>query len=273
MVENPEIGTLVDAGGISTNCHDMGDGPPVLLLHGSGPGVTAWANWRLVLPALARQFRTIAPDMVGFGYTERPANAHYAMDFWLSHAVGLLDALEIERVSIVGNSFGGGLALALAVQHPARIDRLVLMGSSGVEFEITPGLEAVWAYEPSHENMRELIELFTYDRSIVTDDLVRMRYEASVRTGYQETYARMFPAPRQRHVQALSCNEVALQALEKETFIIHGRDDRIVPVESSIRLHDLIPRSQLHVFGRCGHWTQIEQNTRFCRLVMDFLAE
>ena len=176
-------------------------------------------------------------------------------------------------MSIVGNSFGSGLALALAVQHPARIDRLVLMGSSGVEFEITPGLEAVWAYEPSHENMRELIELFTYDKSIVTDDLVRMRYDASVRTGYQETYARMFPAPRQRHVRALSCDEDALQALDKETFIIHGRDDRIVPVESSIRLHDLIPRSQLHVFGRCGHWTQIEQNTRFCRLVMDFLAE
>ena len=96
MVENPEIGTFVDAGGISTNCHDMGDGPPVLLLHGSGPGVTAWANWRLVLPALAGQFRTIAPDMVGFGYTERPANAHYTMDFWLSHAVGLLDGAILD---------------------------------------------------------------------------------------------------------------------------------------------------------------------------------
>ena len=273
MAENPEIGNMVIADGIGTNCHDIGDGPPVLLLHGSGPGVTAWANWRLVLPALAGHFRAIAPDMVGFGYTERPTNAHYTMDLWLSHAIGLLDALEIERVSIVGNSFGGGLALALAVHHPARIDRLVLMGSSGVNFKITPGLEAVWAYEPSHENMRELIELFAYDQSIVTDDLVHMRYEASIRPGYQDTYARMFPAPRQRHVRSLACDEGALRALDKETLIVHGRDDRIVPVEASIRLHDLISPSQLHVFGHCGHWTQIEQNRRFCRLVVDFLAE
>ncbi len=211
--------------------------------------------------------------MVGFGYTERPADARYTMDSWVSHAVDLLDALDIERASIIGNSFGGGLALALAVRHPARIDRLVLMGSSGIDFEITPGLEAVWGYEPSHENMRELIELFAYDQSIVTDDLVHMRYEASVRPGYQESYAKMFPAPRQRHVRALACDEDALRALDNETLIVHGREDRIVPLDSSIRLHALIPRSQLHVFGRCGHWTQIEQNVRFCRLVRDFLAD
>jgi 2-hydroxymuconate-semialdehyde hydrolase len=273
MTENPEIGESVDAGGIATNCHDMGDGPSVLLLHGSGPGVTAWANWRGVLPALATRFRVIAPDMVGFGYTDRPTGADYTMDVWVKHAVDLLDALDIERVSIVGNSFGGGLALALAVRYPARIDRLVLMGSSGTDFEITPGLDAVWGYEPSHENMRQLIELFAYDQSIATDDLVRMRYDASIRPGYQESYASMFPAPRQRHVRALARDEDALRALDNETLIVHGREDRIIPLESSIRLFDLIPRSQLHVFGRCGHWTQIEQNARFCRLIADFLAE
>jgi 2-hydroxymuconate-semialdehyde hydrolase len=273
MTENPEIGKTVDAGGIATNCHDQGTGAPVLLLHGSGPGVTAWANWRLVLPPLAEKFRVIAPDMVGFGYTERPADVRYDMDTWVRHAVELLDALDLERVSIVGNSFGGGLALALAVRHPARIDRLVLMGSSGVNFDLTPGLDAVWGYEPSPENMRELVELFAYDQSIATDDLVRMRYEASIRPGYQESYASMFPAPRQRHVAALACHEDELRGLDHETLIVHGREDRVVPLSSSIRLHDLIPRSQLHVFGRCGHWTQIEQNARFCRLVADFLAE
>ncbi len=273
MTENPEIGNTVSAGGIATNYHDMGSGAPVVLLHGSGPGVTAWANWRLVLPTLAEHLRAIAPDMVGFGYTERPADARYTMDFWVDHAVGLLDALAIERASIIGNSFGGGLALALAVRHPARVDRLVLMGSSGIAFELTPGLDAVWGYQPSVENMRALIELFAYDQSIVTDDLVRMRFEASIRPGYQESYAAMFPAPRQRHVAALACGEDALRALDNETLIVHGREDRVVPLSSSIRLHELIPRSQLHVFGRCGHWTQIEHNARFCRLVADFLAE
>lgn len=123
----------------------------------------------------------------------------------------------------------------------------------------------MWGYEPSPENMRRLIELFAYDQSIATDDLARMRYDASVRPGYQESYASMFPAPRQRHVEALACGEDELRGLDNETLII--------PLESSMRLHDLISRSQLHVFGRCGHWTQIDQNARFCRLVGDFLAE
>lgn len=271
--DNPEIAKTISAGGIATNYHDQGTGAPVLLLHGSGPGVTAWANWRTVLPALSKSFRVIAPDIVGFGYTERPADAAYRMDYWVDHAVGLLDALDIEKTGIVGNSFGGGLALALAIRHPARVDRIVLMGSSGLEFDITPGLDAVWGYEPSVENMRALIELFVHDQSILTDDLVRMRYEASMRSGYQESYAAMFPAPRQRHVAALAAPEDALRALQNETLIVHGREDQVIPLESSIRLHGLIPRSQLHVFGHCGHWTQIEQNARFCRLIADFLAE
>jgi 2-hydroxymuconate-semialdehyde hydrolase len=83
----------------------------------------------------------------------------------------------------------------------------------------------------------------------------------------------MFPAPRQRHVAALASAEAALAALDNEVLIVHGREDRVVPLESSIRMHRLIPRSQLHVFGRCGHWTQIEQNARFCRLVADFFGE
>ncbi|MGE0747881.1 MAG: alpha/beta fold hydrolase [Rhodospirillales bacterium] len=271
--QNPEVGKTVAAAGIATNYHDVGAGPPVVLLHGSGPGVTAWANWRLVLPKLSPQFRVLAPDIVGFGYTGRPAGARYDMDLWVRHAVGFLDALELDRVHLVGNSFGGGLALRLALEHPDRVGRLVLMGSSGLDFPITPGLDAVWGYEPSFEAMKRLAELFAYDRRIVTDDLVRSRYEASVRPGYHESYAAMFPAPRQRHVAALASPEAALAALPNEVLIVHGREDQVIPMESSVRLHRLIPRSQLHVFGHCGHWTQIEQNARFCRLVADFFAE
>jgi 2-hydroxymuconate-semialdehyde hydrolase len=195
------------------------------------------------------------------------------MDLWVRHALGFLDALGLDRVGVVGNSFGGGLALALAIRHPDRIGRLVLMGSSGLDFEITPGLDAVWGYEPSLEAMRKLVELFAYDQKIVTDDLVRSRFEASVRPGYHESYSAMVPPPRQRHVAALASPEAALAALDNEVLIVHGREDRVVPLESSIRMHRLIPRSQLHVFGRCGHWTQIEQNARFCRLVADFFGE
>ena len=131
MDNNPEIGNSVIANGIRTNYHDQGagKGSPVLLIHGSGPGVTAWANWRLTMPALATNFRVLAPDMVGFGYTERPAGVQYNMENWVSHILGFMDALGIEKAHVVGNSFGGGLALALAIRAPQRVDRLVLMGS------------------------------------------------------------------------------------------------------------------------------------------------
>ena len=270
---SPEIASSIVAAGIRTNYHDVGSGHPLLLIHGSGPGVSAWANWRLVMPGLARQARVIAPDMVGFGFTERPAGQRYDMDAWVAQAVGLLDALGIERTDLVGNSFGGALALALAIRHPRRVRRLVLMGSVGVPFEITPGLDAVWGYTPSFENMRAIMDYFAWDRSLVNDELAQLRYEASIRPGFQESFAAMFPAPRQRWVDAMASREADIRALPHETLVIHGRDDRVIPLLTSLTLADWISRAQLHVFGRCGHWTQIEHAARFARLVGDFLAE
>ena len=273
MAENPEIGKRLRTGGFETNFHDQGRGDPVLLIHGSGPGVTAWANWRLVISELGRRFRVIAPDMVGFGYTERPEGIDYSLDTWCRHALDLLDALDIEKAHLVGNSFGGGLALALATRHPERVGRLVLMGSVGVPFELTPGLDAVWGYTPSVENMRRLLDIFAADRSLVTDELAELRYQASTRPGVQEAYAAMFPAPRQRWVDAMATPEEAIRAIDRETLIIHGRDDQVIPLANALRLHQLIARSQLHVFGHCGHWAQIEHNARFNRLLSDFFGE
>jgi len=269
----PEIGRSVLAAGRHTNVHDLGSGAPVLLIHGSGPGVTAWANWRLVMPALAESRRVIAPDMAGFGYTERQPGEVYTLDGWGAHAIGVLDALGIERTDLVGNSFGGAIALALAIRHPERVRRLVLMGSVGVPFEITQALDAVWGYQPSLEAMRGLLDLFAFDRSLVNDELARLRYEASIRPGFQESFGAMFPAPRQRWVDAMVSREADIRALPNPTLVIHGRDDKVIPLQTSLTLSSWIPRSQLHVFGQCGHWTQIEHASRFARLVGDFLAE
>ncbi|MBN8440124.1 MAG: alpha/beta fold hydrolase [Thauera sp.] len=270
---SPEIGRSIVAAGIRTNYHDVGEGFPVLMIHGSGPGVSAWANWRLVMPELAKRSRVIAPDMVGFGFTDRPAGQKYDMDVWVEQAVGLLDALDIERADLVGNSFGGALALALTIRHPQRVRRLVLMGSVGVPFEITPGLDAVWGYQPSFENMRRIMDYFAWDRSLVNDELAQLRFEASIRPGFQESFSAMFPAPRQRWVDAMTSNEADIRAIAHETLVIHGRDDQVIPLATSLALSTLISRSQLHVYGRCGHWTQIEHSARFARLVGDFLAE
>ena len=271
---NPEIGQSITAAGIRTNYHDSGGaGAPVLLIHGSGPGVSAWANWRLVMPALAQQARVIAPDMVGFGYSERPEGFVYSMDAWVRQAVGLLDALGIERTDLVGNSFGGGLSLALAIAHPERVRRLVLMGSAGVSFPLTEGLDAVWGYTPSVENMRAIMDYFAFDQGLMSDDLARLRFEASIRPGFQESFAAMFPAPRQRWIEALASAEADIRALPHQALVIHGREDRVIPLSTSLTLSSWIQRSQLHVYGQCGHWTQIEHAARFARLVGDFLAE
>ena len=190
---SPEIGQRIDAGGIGTNVHLSGDGPPVVLLHGSGPGVTAFANWRLTMPHLAKRFRVVAPDLLGFGFTERPADNRYEKERWLGHVEKTLDALGLRHVDLVGNSFGGALALAFALSRPERVRRLVLMGSVGVRFDITPGLDAVWGYRPSFENMRELLDVFAYDRKLVNDELAQLRYQASIQPGFQESFSAMFP--------------------------------------------------------------------------------
>lgn len=270
---NPELGRRIRTGAFETNVHDLGAGRPVLFMHGSGPGVSAWANWRLAMPVIAKQARVIAPDMVGFGYTDRPAGIAYTMDTWVQQALDLLDALDLPQVDLVGNSFGGALSLALTIRAPERVRRLVLMGSVGVPFPITPGLDAVWGYEPSLARMRELLDIFAYDRKLATDELAKLRYDASVRAGFQESFAAMFPAPRQRWVDAMASTEADIRRIAQQTLVVHGREDRVIPLATSLTLANWIPRSQLHVFGHCGHWTQIEHATRFAQLVGNFLAE
>jgi pimeloyl-ACP methyl ester carboxylesterase len=159
--------------------------------------VSAWANWRLNMAALGEQgYRVLAPDLVGFGYTERPADVYYSLDTWRDHVWGFLDALDaldVPRTGIVGNSLGGRVALHMAAQHPDRIERMVLMGTPGVGMTLTPGLQALRAYQPSEQNMRQmLLDCFAVDKSIITDDLVKTRYEASVAPGAFEAYTEMF---------------------------------------------------------------------------------
>ncbi len=96
---------------------------------------------------------------------------------------------------------------------------------------------------------------------------------ASIQPGFQESFAAMFPAPRQAGIEGLSSPEEDIKRIEHRTLIVHGREDQVIPLDSSYRLFQLIGDAQLHVFGHCGHWTQIEQADRFSRLVNDFLSE
>lgn len=273
MGTNPEIGKSVVANGINTNYIEAGSGDPLILIHGSGPGVTAFANWNGVIPTLSERFHVYAPDMVGFGYTDCPEDIKdFTLDFWVSHIIAFMDALGIAKARFIGNSYGGALSLAVAARHPERVEKFVLMGAAGLKFEMSKGLEQVWGYQPSLENMRKLMETFAYRADLVTDVIVQSRHEASIRPGAQENFSRLFPEPRQAKLDRLATPEADIEKIEAPALIVHGREDVIVPVEVAHRYSKLLKNSEMHVFGGCGHWTQIEKRDRFLEVVVPFLT-
>ena len=269
----PEIGKSIRAGGVMTNYHEAGTGTPVIFIHGSGPGVSAWSNWRLALPYVSEHFHVFAYDQLGFGYTELPAQHSYGLEQWTEHLFGFMHAVGVTKAHLVGNSMGAAVALAAAVTHPEAVDKLVLMGAMGVHFPIAEGLDAVWGYTPSIANMKKLIDIFAYDRKLVTDALAEQRYLSSIRPGMQEAFSSMFPTPRQQGVDALAAYEERLREVHVPTLLFHGREDRVIPLATSLTLLNTLENVQLHVFGHCGHWTQTEYAGAFNRLARDFLTE
>jgi pimeloyl-ACP methyl ester carboxylesterase len=271
-VTTEQPGSTIQVNGIATNYHEAGSGDPVLLLHGSGPGVSAWANWQRTIPILAEHHRVLAPDLVGFGNTERPADIRYSAETWVDHVWGFLDAMKIERTSIVGNSLGGFLALAMAIKRPERLNRMVLMGTPGPGMTPTEGLAAMRTYEPSYEAMEELlIKYFAVDSSIITPELVQLRHEASIAPGAFEAYRKMEINPK------TAASDLGIEAgdygrIATPTLIVHGREDRVIPIEVGINLMNTMPNADLHVFSRCGHWTQVERASEFSAVVDQFLS-
>ncbi|HEY4992437.1 MAG TPA: alpha/beta fold hydrolase [Nakamurella sp.] len=246
----PEVGQSIDANGVRTNYLEAGSGEGTfVLIHGSGPGVTAHSNWRLVLPALGEDFRVLAPDMVGFGYSDRPEDVRYNVQTWADQTVGFMDAMGIKKAHLVGNSFGGAIALRIATQHPERVDRLVLMGSMGVDFPITEGLDTVWGYEGTINSMRNVLDFFAYPRELVNEELAQVRYKASVEPGFQEAFSAMFPAPRQRWVDAMTTPDEEISKLPHRTLVMHGREDKVIPVSNSYKLEELLDNADLSVFS------------------------
>jgi 2-hydroxymuconate-semialdehyde hydrolase len=172
LVTAPALSTgRVDVAGVSTAVIDTGTpegavAPPVLLLHGSGPGVTATANWRPIIPAVSASRRVIAPDQLGFGATATGEQRTYGRTAWTDHALALLDTLGIGAVDVIGNSMGGAIALSIAAARPDAVRRMVLMGSMGVAMALPHGLNAVWGYTPGMEQMRQVFGLFAHNRVV-----------------------------------------------------------------------------------------------------------
>ncbi len=271
---HPAIGRSIVAAGIKTNYHEVGTGTPVILLHGSGAGVTGWENWHGVMPAFAERFRVLVPDIVGFGFTERPEGTKYSIKLWVQHLLGFMDALGIEQAHLVGNSFGGALGLALAIRNGHRIKRMVLMGTPAGEFEQRASAARSWYYEPSLESMGELLRSFPFDPAVVTDEMIRLRHEVTLLGGGLEAYRKLFPEPGKagevKMVKGIP--EEDLRTIQTPILVLHGRDDQRVPADCGIRIARQCPNADLHLFGNCGHWVQIERSAEFIAQTVAFLG-
>ncbi|MEA2478126.1 MAG: 2-hydroxymuconate-semialdehyde hydrolase [Thermoleophilaceae bacterium] len=246
-----------------------GSGPPVLLLHGSGPGTTA-AAWAPLIAALAPRHRVIAPDLLGFGSSPKPEPGQSLRSAWTAQALEIVDSLALESFAVVGNSAGGAIALSLACARPGVVSRVVAVGSMGLAMALPAGLDALWSYgPPSEAAARALTELINYDPAAATPEAVAARLKATLA---QPWYPELFPAPRQRWVDDLALAPAELAAIAVPVLLVHGAQDRIVPLRDSfLGLLEALPDARGHVFGRCGHASPLEHTGEFNRLLTTFL--
>ncbi|MXO69988.1 alpha/beta fold hydrolase [Altererythrobacter marinus] len=266
-------GNFLENNGIRTHYHDEGSGIPLVLLHGSGPGVSAWENWGNVIPHLAENYRVIAADMAGFGLTDCEPDLTLNMKVWVSQLLGFLEALNVGPSVLVGNSFGGALSLAATLRQPEAVLGLVLMGTPAGQFEQTSALSEGAAFEPSLEGMRAILERFPYDTSIVTESMVRERYEMSLRHSGRTALRALMPQSSEegpRLVRGMPAEKLA--TIDKPALLLHGREDSVIPMEVAVGAARNLPKSELHIFGECGHWVQLERPKAFVGLISEFLS-
>ncbi|MFN3791719.1 alpha/beta fold hydrolase [Massilia sp.] len=267
-------------GGQELNIHynDVGSGAEtVVMLHGSGPGATGWANFHRNIEPLAQAgYRVILMDCPGWGKSDSIVNTGSRSELNAAFLKALLDALALERVHIVGNSMGGHSAVAFALAHPERVGKLILMGGgtggpslyAPMPTEGIKQLNAVYR-EPSIENLKRLMNVFVYDASAITDALMEQRLaNILARRDHLENFLASLAAnPKQFTDYGPRLGEI-----KAKTLVIWGRDDRFVAMDTGLKLIAGIPDAQLHVFNRCGHWVQWEHADAFNRMVLDFLV-
>lgn len=254
-----------------------GNEKTILFLHGSGPGVTSIANWKPALENLGETFHCLAPDLYGFANSSHPEvplkNRQAWMDEWIKQTIELLDQLNIDKVHVVGNSLGCSIALELLIEHPERINKVVLMGPGGtpntkLSFELA---RAKTFYDnPSKKKLQQIMSWFVYDPEKmwpVIESLTEDRFENAMRPEVRRSNDSIFATA------AVPIPTVALNRIENEVLLVHGLNDKVCSIESSYYLAEHLKNVQLHVFGKCGHWTQLEEKDSFNHLIQQFFND
>jgi 2-hydroxymuconate-semialdehyde hydrolase len=249
----------------------------VLLLHGSGPGTTAWRAWRPVCEALSHRFELIAPDQAGFGRTPIPAGGGTRRALWVGQAIALMDLLGHERYAVVGHSMGGAVALAAAAARPDAVRAVVGIGCMGGPMPLSDGLDRLWAARPTPAGAAEVLRLIAAGSSGQAGSTaaagspdptaVEERLEAMLAQG-EEAYAALFPPPRERWVADLRLRESEWDRVAAHVLLVHGARDQIVPLrEGAVSLVARLPHADLHVLGDCGHSPHVERPELVHRLL------
>lgn len=256
---------------------EAGAGEALVLLHGGGPGASGMSNFSQNVARLSENFRVIVVDQPGYGRSSSiPFDGSYR-EIAAEAVVCLLDSLQLGKAHFLGNSLGGGTTLQLAMMHPERAARLVLMGPGGGAFNVlspTPseGFRALMEYYegagPSLERMGRFLSMMVYDQTLVTEELVADRFERSIAPGAEENFRRTYGSMGGRTGQLWR----ELHTIPHKTLLTWGRDDRVLPLDSAFLLLKTMPDARLHVFPNCGHWAQLEKRAEFENLVCSFLS-
>jgi 4,5:9,10-diseco-3-hydroxy-5,9,17-trioxoandrosta-1(10),2-diene-4-oate hydrolase len=273
------------AGDITLNYYEAGEptevggGLPLVMLHGGGPGASAWSNFGTALPTFAGTFRTLLVDQPGFGASDKPPVVGNYYRHSADYVVKLLDELDIERIHLLGNSLGGGTAMRLALTYPDRVGRLILMGPGGLSLNLfhadpTEGVQRLMDFgaDPTPERLRAFISTMVVNQQLVTDELVAERFADATAPGAQDAMRSMgmsFWNPETAE-DGMLWREA--HRLRKHTLLTWGREDRVNPLDGAMVALKLIPKASLHVFPSCGHWAQIEAAEEFAEVSTAFLA-
>lgn len=256
------------AEGELTHYHELGEGTPILFLHGSGTGVTAAANWWLNLPELSEHGRCIAIDSIGYGQSIAADDVQYGIKEWVRHAVRVLDALGIEKTWIVGNSLGGWLAFQFALDYPERLLGIVSMGTGGAK--LTQALKGHSNPNLTEEGIRDTLELFVVNKELVTDELVSLRYKSALNDTASDRLKAVVSA-RDRDRNELPLDFERLAKLDIPVLLVHGVQDRVIPVSRTWDILNTVPNADAHIFSQCGHWSQVERADEFNEVVGSYI--
>ena len=268
---------LAQVGDMRLHYNDAGEGEVVIMVHGSGAGATGWANFHRNIDAFVEAgYRVLLVDCPGFGKSDPLVTAEPRFAVNARAVKGLMDVLGIDKAHLIGNSMGGGSSLAFSVEFPERLGKMILMGAGGVGSSslFTPlpmeGIKLLFQVyrEPTLENLKKMLDVFVYDSSTLTEELIQLRLDSILAN--PQHLENFLKSVELSHFK-LGDFTANLPEIKAETLITWGRDDRFVPIDWALKLLCGMPNTRLHVFSKCGHWAQWEHAQAFNRLVIDFL--